>query len=206
MLTHPDSRLVLSRIQPVVCHPMLRFAVCAALVSLCAVPEARAQMRPGQQASGPVIQSTGMSFKVENPTFPVPANLVLKAVYEINAGGGDSVAVNAQLTTVARFYNLNVRNGIPENQVKTAAVFHGAGWPALLTDSAFAARYNGAKNPSKKLVEELLQHGAILVLCGQTAGSRGIERSELLPGVQVAISAMTALNVLQADGYKFNPW
>lgn len=125
------------------------------------VPAAHAQPLPGQQASGPVIQSTGMSYKVENPTFRVPANNVQKVVYEIAAGGGDSVKVNEQLTTVARFYNLSVRNGLSESQIKTAAVFHGAGWTALLTDSAFAARYNGAKNPSKKLVEELLQHGAI---------------------------------------------
>lgn len=165
-----------------------------------------AQPLPGQQATGPVINSAGMSFKVENPTFVVPANITLKAVYEINAGGGDSVKVNEQLTTVARFYNLNVRNGIPEARIKTAAVFHGQGWTALLTDAAFAARFGGAANPSRMLVEELLQHGAQLVLCGQTAGSRGIQRSELLPGVQVAISAMTAINVLQADGYKFNPW
>jgi intracellular sulfur oxidation DsrE/DsrF family protein len=51
-----------------------------------------------------------------------------------------------------------------------------------------------------------VQHGAQLVLCGQTAGSRGVRRDELIPGVKVAISAMTALNVLQADGYRFNPW
>lgn len=181
-------------------------AACMGIVVTLLVPSAYAQQLSGQQASGPVIQSTGMSFVVENPTFAVPSNIALKALYVIDAGGGDSVKVNAQLGTMARFYNLHARNGIPESRVKTAAVVHGAGWPALLTDSAFAARYNGAKNPSKKLVEELLQHGAILVLCGQTAGSRGIQRSELLPGVQVAISAMTAMTVLQADGYQFIPW
>jgi intracellular sulfur oxidation DsrE/DsrF family protein len=76
----------------------------------------------------------------------------------------------------------------------------------LLTDAAFAARFGGKPNPSRKLVEELLQHGAQLVLCGQTAGARGIRREELLPGVQVAISAMTALNVLHTQGYVYNPW
>lgn len=161
---------------------------------------------PGRQDSGPVIQSTGMSFKVDNPTFDVPEGFVFKAVFELNAGGSDTVRVNQQLGTLARFHNLHVRNGIPGDRVKTAAVVHGDGWTALLNDSAFVARYGGKGNPSKQLVQELLQNGTQLVLCGQTAGSRGIRREELLPGVKVAISAMTALNVLQAQGFQFNPW
>jgi intracellular sulfur oxidation DsrE/DsrF family protein len=161
---------------------------------------------PGQQASGPVIQSAGMSFKVDDPTFAVPAGHVFKAVFEINAGGGDTVKVNEQLVTMARFYNLHVRNGYPEDRLRAAAVFHGSGWTALLTDAAFAARFGGKPNPTRRLTEELLQHGAQLVLCGQTAGNRGVRRDELLPGVKVATSAMTALEVLQSDGYRFIPW
>jgi intracellular sulfur oxidation DsrE/DsrF family protein len=168
--------------------------------------EAQGAPIPGMQSSGPVIQSTGMSIKVDDPTFDVSKDFVFKSVFVINAGGGDSVKVNEQLTTVARFYNVHVRHGYPEERVQAAAVVHGNGWPALLTDSAFAARFGGKPNPSRRLVEELLQHKAILVLCGQTAGSRGIRREELLPGVQVAISAMTAMNVLQARGYQYNPW
>jgi intracellular sulfur oxidation DsrE/DsrF family protein len=161
---------------------------------------------PGQQQTGPLIESTGASFKVDNPTFEVPAGHVFKALWIISAGGGDSVKVNQQLVTIARFYNVHARNGYPEDHLKAAAVFHGDGWPALLTDAAFVARFGGKGNPSKKLVEELLQHGAQLVLCGQTAGARGVHREELLPGVKVATSAMTAFNVLQSQGYLYNPW
>ncbi len=182
-------------------------AMLGALAACWAVPAlAQAPVIPGQQPSGPVIQSTGMSIKVDNPTFAVPKGHVFKALFVIDAGGGDSVKVNAQITTMARFYNLHVRHGYAEENVKAAAVVHGSGWPALLTDAAFAARFGGKPNPSRRLVEELLQHGAQLVLCGQTAGARGIRRDELLPGVQVAISAMTALNVLHAQGFVYNPW
>jgi intracellular sulfur oxidation DsrE/DsrF family protein len=189
----------------------LRVAVRATLLSSVVAGLAAAQTPapapiPGQQMSGPVIQSTGMSIKVDDPTFVVPDGHVMKAVFEINAGGGDTVRVNDQLNNVARFYNVNVRHGLPESRVQAAAVFHGSGWPALLTDAAFAARFGGKPNPSRKLAEELMQHGAQLVLCGQTAGARGIRREELLPGVKVAISAMTAIQVLQASGYTFNPW
>lgn len=183
--------------------------VAAILIAVSAgAPTLRAQTPaiPGQQASGPVIQSAGMTIKVDDPTFVVPAGHVFKAVFEINAGGGDTVKVNEQLNTVARYINLHARHGVPAAQVKAAAVIHGSGWPALLSDAAFAARFGGKPNPSRKLVEELLQQGAQLVLCGQTAGARGIRRDELLPGVKVAISAMTAMQYFQSEGYAFIPW
>jgi intracellular sulfur oxidation DsrE/DsrF family protein len=184
---------------------MLCRLLCAAS-TLATLAHAQPGSVPGQQLSGPVIQSTGMSIAVDNPTFTVPAGHVFKALFEINAGGGDTVKVNEQLVTMARFYNLHVRNGVPQARLHGAAVFHGSGWPALLTDAAFAARFGGKPNPTRRLAEELMQQGAQLVLCGQTAGNRGIRREELLPGVKVAPSAMTALMVLQADGFRLIPW
>jgi intracellular sulfur oxidation DsrE/DsrF family protein len=90
--------------------------------------------------------------------------------------------------------------------VHAAAVVHGTGWMSLLSDSAYGARFGGKSNPSKRLVEELLASNVQLVMCGQTAGFRGVKREELLPGVQLAISAMTALSVFQSQGYQFIPW
>lgn len=191
-------------------RPTLPFAAFA-LVSILASQALSAQGTqfpplPGQQQTGPVIQSAGPSFKVDNPTFEVPAGHVFKALWIISAGGADTAKVNQQLVTIARFYNVHVRNGYAEDHLKAAAVFHGDGWGSLLTDAAYTARFGGKGNPSRKLIEELLQHGAQLVLCGQTAGSRGIHREELLPGIKVATSAMTAFNVLQEQGYHYNPW
>jgi intracellular sulfur oxidation DsrE/DsrF family protein len=154
--------------------------------------------------SGPVIHSTGRSVQVDDATFKLPDGHVFKAVWVIDRA--DSAGPNQQLTTIARYANLHARHGIPKERVHAAAVVHGSGWMSLLSDSAYGARFGGHANPSKRLVEELLANNVQLVLCGQTAGFRGVKREELLPGVQIAISAMTALNVLQAQGYQFNPW
>ena len=186
----------------------LRAVVAAPLLTLaCALPvAAQGSSSVAQQASGPVITAAGPSFVVESPTFTAPSRMAMKALFVINAGGGDTVKVNEQLVTMARFFNIHARNGFAEQQLKAAAVIHGAGWAALLSDSAFAARFGGKPNPSRKLVEELLQHGAVLVLCGQTAGARSISRTELIPGVKVSTSAMTAMMVLENDGYRYIPW
>jgi len=185
-------------------------AVLVALVALAvtgplAVPSPlAAQQRPGLTQSGPLIQSGGQSVKVDDATFGIPEGHVFKAVYVIDRA--DTTGANQQLTTIARFLNLHARHGVPTERLFAAAVVHGSGWMSLLSDSAYGARFGGKPNPSKRLVEELLANNVQLVLCGQTAGFRGVKREELLPGVQLGISAMTALNVFQTQGYQFNPW
>lgn len=177
----------------------------AALIAFLAGPVSlAAQQPPSMTQSGPVIQSTGRSVHVDDATFKIPDGHVFKGVWVIDRA--DTVGPNQQLTSIARYLNLHARHGIPKERVHAAAVVHGSGWMSLLSDSAYGARFAGKTNPSKQLVEELLANNVQLVLCGQTAGFRGVKREELLPGVQLAISAMTALNVFQAQGYQYNPW
>ena len=181
-------------------------AALLAIVTLASPASLSAQRlnAPGMTQSGPIIQSAGPSVEVESPTFRIPDGHVFKAVYLIDKA--DTTAVNQQLTTIARFLNLHVRNGVPKERLQAAAVVHGTGWMSLLSDSAYGARFGGRTNPSKRLVEELLANGVQLVFCGQTAAFRGVKREELLPGVLLATSAMTALNVFQTQGYRYNPW
>lgn len=185
----------------------LRLTIALVLVAstLLATPSVGAAQRdPTLTPSGPLIQSAGQTVKVDNATFRFPEGHVFKAVYEINTS--DSTGMNQQLNTVARFVNLHARHGIPKERIHAAAVVHGTGWWSLLSDSAYGARFGGKTNPSKRLVEELLANNVQLVMCGQTAGFRGVKREELLPGVQLGISAMTALSVFQSQGYAFIPW
>jgi intracellular sulfur oxidation DsrE/DsrF family protein len=51
------------------------------------------------------------------------------------------------------------------------------------------------------LLAALQERGVRVVLCAQTAPSRGFERDQLASGVELALSAMTALVTLQAEGY-----
>jgi intracellular sulfur oxidation DsrE/DsrF family protein len=180
-------------------------AVAAATVTL-ATSSAAAQAAPGANITptGPVINSAGMSALVETPMFVAPAGHDYRVVWEINQGS-DS-AQSAQLGTIARFYNLHARHGVALNKLHAAAVVHGTGWVSLLNDEAFARRYPGKTNPSKELVQELLGAGAQIAVCGQTAAFRGVRQEELLPGVKIAVSAMTALSVFYAQGYHLQPW
>lgn len=168
-----------------------------------------------QPSTGPVIKSGGAVFDVPNPTFQAPANHEYKVIFEIVRGvevpapgapaPSAALASNEQLNTVARFLNMHARAGVPRDRVKLAAVVHGTAGKDLLDDQTFRARY-GIDNPSGPLIRELLGAGVQIILCGQTSMGRDVPREKLIPGVQLALSAMTAMSVLQADGYRLNPW
>jgi len=177
-----------------------------ALVTLGLPAASTAQVEPGMQASGPVIESAGPTFGVPDPTFTMPADHTYRVVWEVVEGASEPDAIDPELATVARFYNLHARHGVPSERIRLAAVVHGGGWRALLDADAYAARFDGAENPSRRLVEELVANGVQIVLCGQTAGSRQIAQEDLLPGVTIAWSAMTALHWFQSEGYTLNPW
>ncbi len=165
-----------------------------------------AQNSTGMRQAGPVIQSAGPTFGVEDPTFTMPADHEYRVVWEMVDGPAAPTDVDPGYVTLARFLNLHARHGVDPQRIHLAAVVHGSGWHALLDDAAYAERFGGLGNPSRPLIEELLANGVEIVLCGQTAGARGVDRSELLPGVDMGLSAMTALHWFQSEGYTLNPW
>ena len=186
---------------------MLRITAVALLLCVSAAPVL------SQATTGPAIRSGGAVFDVPYPSFETPREHVYKVVFEINRGVVDAapgapapaMAWNEQLNTMARFLNLHARAGVPRENVQLAAVVHGTAGKDLLDDATYKARY-GTANPSGPLIRELLQAGVRIILCGQTSMGRDVPRDKLIPGVQLALSAMTAMSVLQSQGYQLNPW
>ena len=177
------------------------------LVAVVALPAPlAAQGGSGMQQAGPVIESAGPTFAVEDPTFTMPADHEYRVVWEMVDGADEPTDVDPGYVTLARFLNLHARHGVDPDRIHLAAVVHGSGWHALLNDEAYGARFDDLENPSRTLIEELLANGVEIVLCGQTAGARGVDRAELLPGVEMGLSAMTALHWFQSRGYTLNPW
>ena len=52
----------------------------------------------------------------------------------------------------------------------------------------------------------MTDQGVRFIVCGQSAAGQGVAKSELLPGVEMALSAMTAHALLQQQGYTVNPF
>ncbi len=154
---------------------------------------------------GPVIQSGGAVFPVPDPDFETPLDQTFRVAFEVALAADSPDQVNPGLNTVARFLNMHTQAGVPREQLHAAVVVHGPAGKDLLQDGAYRARV-GVGNPNLALLGELAGAGVRIILCGQTAASRGLPRESLAEPVEVALSAMTALLVLQEQGYRVNPF
>ncbi len=52
----------------------------------------------------------------------------------------------------------------------------------------------------------MLEAGVRFIVCGQSAAGQGVANDDLIDGVEVALSAMTAHALLQQQGYTVNPF
>lgn len=170
----------------------------AALLAVTATPLAFAG---DSAATGPVIERFGPTYDVPRPDFVTPVDLAFRAVFDV-APSPDAVdKLNPRIESLARFLNMHARAGVKAEQISLALVVHGAAGKDMLTNAAYKARF-GVENPNAPLLAALKASGVRIVLCGQTAAHRGYGREELAPGVEIALSAMTALVALQSDGYR----
>jgi intracellular sulfur oxidation DsrE/DsrF family protein len=153
---------------------------------------------------GPVIEGYGPTFPIDDRDVPLAEGAVYRAVFDVAAYADDPGSLSARLNSVARFLNMHGRNGTSAGNMQLAVVVHGAAVKNLLSHDAYRARYK-LDNPNLELVGRLHDAGVRFYVCGQSLAFGGVEKSELVPQVKVALSAMTMLTVLQNDGYALLP-
>jgi intracellular sulfur oxidation DsrE/DsrF family protein len=163
------------------------------------VPQSSSQAAP-QPLLGPVIENFGPYLPVADPGFVIPADQTLNVVFDI-AKALDTGQLSRHLETPARFLNMHAGAGLEPERMHLAIVVHGQATRDLLTDEAYQRRF-GAANPNRALLEAMAGAGVEIIVCGQSAAFGGYNRSEFLPQVKMALSAMTALVVLQERGHR----
>lgn len=159
-----------------------------------------AAQRLADPVAGPVIEDFGAVYAVAAPDFATPSG-PFKVVFEVALGAPEPDQLNARLETVARYLNMHAQAGVAVEDMEVALVVHGSAGKDLLAREGFRARH-GVDNPNYDMVQQLIEAGVEVVLCGQTQVHRGLRRDQLAPGVKVALSAMTVLVTLQSRGYQ----
>jgi intracellular sulfur oxidation DsrE/DsrF family protein len=173
------------------------------LVLMALTTPAMSQDRPAFQ-KGPVFTDYGEYTPVEFD-MPIPEGTEFHIAFDVT-DGTEPGQINRSINTPARFINMHVNAGVPLENIHLAVVVHGKGGVDLLSDAAYAKRHPGMTNANRPLVETLLQHNVRFIICGQSAAGLGISRDELIPGVEFALSAITAHALLQQQGYTLNPF
>lgn len=154
--------------------------------------------------AGEVIPEFGKIADVDSD-MPLNENTKLKLCFDVATRSGRS-SVNRSLDSAARFINLNVASGAAPENIEVAIVLHGSA-AIDATKREFYTKDGKAKaNPNAAIIAELQKNNSTLYICGQSAAGLGIKKQDLLPGVKLAPSAMTAHAILQQQGYSLCPF
>lgn len=153
-------------------------------------------------SAGPVFQDYGKKVVVEGVDFN--ADTHFKVAFDV-AKGAEPGNLNRQFDSLARFINMHVASGVEAANIELALVVHGSATLDLLAAPAYQQK-QGANNPNIALLNALMANQVRVIVCGQSAAAHGYASEAFLPGVEVALSAMSAHALLQQQGYTLNPF
>lgn len=151
---------------------------------------------------GPVLKEFGPNAAIENG-LSNPVEQEFKVAFD--AVKPAEKGRNKSFETVARFINMHARAGVPEASISAALVVHGKATLELLNEDSYQTRFD-SPNPSAAMLRALLDAGVKVVVCGQSAVAQDVSPDDLIEGVEMSLSAITAHALLQQQGYTVNPF
>jgi intracellular sulfur oxidation DsrE/DsrF family protein len=149
------------------------------------------------------IEGLGDFAAIEKPGERPDPTLDYK-VLMIATDGEENGEPAPALDRAARLVNLLAVSGVPADHRHIAIIIYGPATKAVLTEEARTARKLGP-NPSAEPIAKLIAAGVSIRVCGQALAGRNIAHSEVLPGVEVDLSAVTTAATLQLKGYALIP-
>lgn len=152
--------------------------------------------------AGPVV--TGHGAVVRLPDAAQQPRPDTKILVDLTTGG-EVDSVNTGLEKVAKILNLYAGAGAESAQVQIAVVIHGEATLAVLDSESYSTRFNTPANPNLALLSTLHESGVDLYVCGQSLISHHAAPEDVAEFVTTAVSAITSIANLQADGYAYLP-
>lgn len=153
-----------------------------------------------ERTKGEIINDFGEFFPLENPDIKTDTSANFKVILDVSKTSEDKSIPNKYIVTAARFLNMHANEGMSKNQLKAAMTIHASAWQDVLNNKEYKEKF-GVDNPNIKLINQLNEAGVDIILCGQTADYRGLNKNNVIPSVKFALSAMTALLQYQNNGY-----
>ena len=181
---------------------MIRWMAVMAALALAA--PAAAQDMSGF-TTGPVFEDFGPVADIDDADFLIPEDAEFKVVLDVSAGA-EGGQINRTFVSAARLINMHDRAGIEPIKNRAVVVIHGKAVFDVLSNEAWAAKGREGENASAGPIAEMIDMGVRFIVCGQSAAAYGVKRADFVPGVEMALSAMTAHALLQRDGYTVNPF
>lgn len=142
---------------------------------------------------------------VENITNSLDPKKDVKLIFDFTqstSAGNQANKVNEGLEEVGRVLNLHIAAGVKKEKLRVVIIFHSGSILSILSDEYYQKTYQ-SNNPNQDIIHQLSTAGVQMVICGQSLALRNISHKEVIPIVQVAMSAKTTLSKYGAAGYYY---
>jgi len=151
----------------------------------------------------PVIKGYGKMVALPNAAMQPDKNADYKVVFNLTAAG-DADKVNPSLERVARTVNIFASAGVPTSHLHMIVVIHGPATPIVLDNAHYKDKFK-VDNPNVPLIDALEKAGVKVVVCGQAVAYNKIEHAWVNPQVELTLSAITDVIILEKQGYLLFP-
>lgn len=151
----------------------------------------------------PTIQGFGKIVSLPGASLQPSKDADYKVVFNLTTGG-DADKVNPALDRVARAVNLFTSAGVPLSHLHFIVVVHGPATPLTLDNDHYREKFH-VDNPNLKLIGELEKVNVKVAVCGQALAHQSFPQNWVNPQVEITLSAITDLILLEQQGYVLVP-
>jgi uncharacterized protein len=166
--------------------------------------------------SGDSADKAAMPVRANPPVIATHGNVVQLAEAEQQPRDGTKIVVdltkgsepnqlNPAIEKLAKYVNIYASGGAKPAKVEIVVVIHGEATLTVLNPDAYSATFKTDINPNLVLLNDLHEAGVTFYVCGQTLISKSAKPEDVAVFVDTAVSALTALANLQADGFAYVP-
>ena len=167
-----------------------------------AVPQSKASKETSGEFIHPQIAKFGAVVELPDATHqPRNESRILVDLTK----GGEPNKLFGSIDKVARFVNIYAGAGKNPAKAQIAVVFHGDATLSVLNADAYASRFETDSNPNFDCLHALHEAGVQLIVCGQSLRQKKASAEDVMVFVDVAVSGLTAMVNLQADGFAYVP-
>ena len=153
--------------------------------------------------SNPVIKDYGKIVALPKAAMQPDKNADYKVAFNLT-GGGDPDKLNSSLDRVARTVNVFASAGVPASHLHFVVVIHGSATPIVLDNAHYQEKFK-VDNPNIALIDALEKSGVKVVVCGQALAHNKIAHEWVNPQVELTLSAITDIIILEKEGYVLFP-
>ena len=151
----------------------------------------------------PAVPDFGAAAALPDAALQPDKGADYKVVFNITAAGPNE-KINPSLDRVARAVNIFVSAGVPLSHLHFIAVIHGPATPTILDNDHYKEKFS-VDNPNIKLIGELKTAGAQVVVCGQALAHNKFPHEWVNRDVEITLSAISDVIILQQQGYVLFP-